>query len=142
VGIGETMDTHLFRAFSQPAPFHNVLAFSRLAHSKSVELPHNERDYTGNVRAEQENIANVAIISRPGLGPLTGGLASRRAGTGREKAEDEDDGCRQALLPTTFFLVQVVQAIQVVRVCLRGWRRGAAHPLPSRACRVDRPKNE
>jgi len=64
----------LCSAFSQDKLGHNVWAFSRLAHSKSFELPHDERDYTGNVRGEQEDVRNVTIFLRPALGAPEGGM--------------------------------------------------------------------
>jgi hypothetical protein len=71
-----------------PIPGHSLrtrrftpLGLSRGLRTQSrFELPRDERDYTGNVRAEQENIANVTIISRPGQ-------RRRKGEGGRRKAE-------------------------------------------------------
>ena len=83
--LGETWASHYFRAFSQAAPGHKVWAFSRLAHSKSVELPRNKQDYTGNVRGKQEVVTNVAIIFAAGPRKAEGGRL--KAEGGRQKAE-------------------------------------------------------
>ena len=62
------MAIHYFRTFSRPRRVTTFGLSRGLRNQSRFELPRDERDYTGNVWAGQENVANITIIFRPGLG--------------------------------------------------------------------------